>query len=201
MPTGYTHQVLEGCTFKQFIMSCARNFGALIDMRDEPMNAEIPEKFEVSDYYPQKIAALERELIALKGMPDDEVRRRYQAVVEDVRRYNREQRRNKTSSLKNYQAMLSETHRWQPPSPDHEELKRFMVSQLEQSIEWDCMVYEKALPAKSHAEWRQSRIDELERDITYSRKAYREEVERVESRNQWLSQLRSSLTTPEDHTP
>lgn len=41
----------ENFTFPEFAMRCARNFGALIMMRDEPLDAPIPEKFEPSGYY------------------------------------------------------------------------------------------------------------------------------------------------------
>ena len=62
MPTGYTAPIYEGeenFTFKKFAMRCARNFGALIEMRGEPLDAEIDfdKCFQPSDYYKK---ALER---------------------------------------------------------------------------------------------------------------------------------------------
>ena len=38
MPTGYTLDLYNGkdITFEEFVLKCARAFGALIDMRDEP---------------------------------------------------------------------------------------------------------------------------------------------------------------------
>ena len=50
MPTGYTAAVKDGITFEQFAWSCARAFGALIDMRDSPTGAPIPQRFEPSQY-------------------------------------------------------------------------------------------------------------------------------------------------------
>jgi len=49
MPTGYTCQVQDGMIteFKEFALLCARNFGACITLRDEPLSPDIPE-FEVS---------------------------------------------------------------------------------------------------------------------------------------------------------
>ena len=32
-----------------------------------------------------------------------------------------------------YETMLAEVEAWQPPTPDHEELKRFMADQLRES--------------------------------------------------------------------
>ena len=36
MPTGYTDKIKDGITFKEYAMGCARAFGALITMRDNP---------------------------------------------------------------------------------------------------------------------------------------------------------------------
>lgn len=57
MPTGYTQDLADGkdVTFEQFAMKCARAFGALIEMRDEPMDAEIPKKFTTPPYYSERL--------------------------------------------------------------------------------------------------------------------------------------------------
>jgi hypothetical protein len=59
MPTGYTAKLMEeGQSFPEFAMRCARNFGALIMMRDESLDVPIPEQFEPSDYYRKKLSEL-----------------------------------------------------------------------------------------------------------------------------------------------
>lgn len=52
MPTGYTAGVKDGTVtdFKAFVMQCARAFGALIDMRDDPSDVPIPKSFAPSSY-------------------------------------------------------------------------------------------------------------------------------------------------------
>lgn len=53
MPTGYTVGIADGkiTTFEQYAMTCARAFGALVMMRDDPFDAPIPEEIKVADYY------------------------------------------------------------------------------------------------------------------------------------------------------
>lgn len=49
MPTGYTADVQSGkvTDFAEYAMNCARAFGALVLMRDDPSDADIPERFEL----------------------------------------------------------------------------------------------------------------------------------------------------------
>lgn len=53
MPTGYTASVADGTTttLRAFALQCARAFGATVTMRDDPMSAEIPERFEPGGFY------------------------------------------------------------------------------------------------------------------------------------------------------
>lgn len=56
MPTGLTNPIYEGrenFTFEDFAMRCARNFGAFVDLRDEPLDMEIDidKHFQPSGYY------------------------------------------------------------------------------------------------------------------------------------------------------
>ena len=65
MPTGYTAYVQEGATFEEFVWRCARNFGALVTMRDEPTDVPVPDAFTPSKYHLEQIAVLEQEIIRL----------------------------------------------------------------------------------------------------------------------------------------
>jgi len=63
MPTAYTSFVAdnENFTFPEFAMLCAREFGALISMRDEPLDTPVPERFEPDDFYRKQYEAAKAE--------------------------------------------------------------------------------------------------------------------------------------------
>ena len=57
MPTGYTSKIADGIGFKDFALSCARAFGACIEMRDDPSDKPIPNEFKPNDYHKKRMAA------------------------------------------------------------------------------------------------------------------------------------------------
>ena len=68
MPTGYTLDLydVKDITFEEFALRCARAFGALISMRDEPIDAPIPERFEPSDYHLKELEKAKKRLKEVK---------------------------------------------------------------------------------------------------------------------------------------
>lgn len=62
MPTGYTAAIADGISFTNYAMGCARAFGALIEMRDEPSDAPIPEEFKPSTYHLEELQKAQKKL-------------------------------------------------------------------------------------------------------------------------------------------
>ena len=60
MPTGYTYPVADGTIteFSKFALNCSRAFGVLMHMRDEPIDAPIPDKIEPTSYYKNQLDEL-----------------------------------------------------------------------------------------------------------------------------------------------
>ena len=71
MPTGYTAEVQKGISFDKYALNCARAFGALVSMRDEPSDKEIPEKLEPSDYHFKAKATAENNLSTLNSLSNE----------------------------------------------------------------------------------------------------------------------------------
>lgn len=194
MPTGYTAQIADGISFRQFALNCARAFGALITMRDEPNDAKIPEKFEPTDYHVNKLKELEVEYAELKEMKDSKAEKRarleYEKELESHKKYIEDKHELKLK----YLAMLDEVKKWTPPTSDHIEYKEFMISQIEQSIDFDCSTTYLTKPQlKSGRVWLNGKLEKVLRDIEYHKKEHAEEVERVNGRNNWVNALRNSL--------
>ena len=195
MPTGYTAAIAEGISFNDFVMRCSRNMGALITMRDEPMNAPIPDKFEPDPYYAQRVDELQKHLEALQALTPAEVNHKSMCEYTHQVAY-RTKRLSEISELKDkYQIMLDKVQKWVPPTDDHKELKRFMIYQVAQSMESDCDVsyYSKEPEIVTGKQWLEKEITKTQKDLNYYSKEHSREVERVEKRNQWLKALRESL--------
>ena len=200
MPTGYTADISATTTFKEFALRCARNFGALILMRDDAMDAPIPEAFEPSDYHRKALDDAKSRLAAAKEMTVSEAARQIQEsnqkALSDQKRVTAE----RDTLLANYRRMAGLVEAWQEPSLDHRNMKKFMLDQLRDSIEWDCpddggdfvrRCY--STFAGSPADWIADCIRRAEHDLEYHTKHEREEQERTAARNLWVKQLRESL--------
>ena len=198
MPTGYTSSIEKGISFKEFILDCARAFGACITMRDEAKGKPIPEEFKPSDYHSDKIKGSE------KGLRDLRKITLKQAAKKGKEEYEKELKSseayiNKCNVLRQkYEDMLNEVRAWTPPTKEHTGLKDFMVKQLEQSIEFDCKTgywveKHKEIKLLSGQDWLDKERKVLVRDLNYHTKEDIEEKSRVAGRNTWIRKLRESI--------
>jgi hypothetical protein len=197
MPTGYTAAIARGITFDQFVWDCARAFGALVMMRDEPQGTPIPARFEPSPYYATRVSEARAKLTHLRALTIE------QAHAECVAEFQREltstsKRIQEKEELRaKYTAMLERVDAWQPPTPEHVGLKEFMQKQIRESIDWDCSTkYDTSPECKTTGAWHTLAIAKAELELNMAEQSLREEIERVESRNDWLSALRESVPYP-----
>ncbi len=196
MPTGYTHAVPEGMTFEQFVWKCARGMGALVTMRDEPMDAPIPERFEPSDYHAKSKAEAEKRLTWLRALTPQGMEAEAEKAHKEAMRHHADSEKRRDETRAAYEVMLGKVQAWTPPTADHAGLKRFMVSQLRESIDFDCTISAPEPKRMTGAEWVQAEIAEATRTYNYHVEAHAAEVRRTEERNVWLRQLRQSVPPP-----
>ena len=197
MPSGYTSLLQDkpDTTFEQFAARCARAMGALITMRDEPLDAPLPEKIKASPWYNDRIVQCEADLTNLRMIP----KAARQAMANkawaetEARRAERIERRTSTRIV--YEAMLEKVRAWVPPTPDHQGFKDFMEKQLVESIDFDCNNdYEnEEAPRLTGDEWYEKQETYLLDEIDRAKKNWAEELARTESRQVWLDALRNSL--------
>lgn len=198
MPTGYTAAIGEGITFNNFVLQCARAFGACIEMRDDPMDKPIPDEFKPSDYSERQLAEANKRVAQLKAMSASQCAKEAKADYERQVTYHKESIAKDAALKAKYEAMLAEVEAWTPPSTDHDELKNFMRNQITESIRFDCggnyhQDALKSLRPMTGNEWQQSELNKALEDISYHSKAQKEENERAAKRTQWVRQLRESI--------
>lgn len=197
MPTGYTSPIYEGkaITFEQFVWRCARAFGALVHMRDEPMDKLPPKESKRESYHEGRLAEATAELARLRTLSlkdaGKEAAAEYARTVDEVRASNEKS----TAMRARYSEMLGKVVEWQPPTPEHVGLKDFMVAQLREAREFDC--HERPMPTReTPAEWLASALTDAERTVTYHTNELAKDRQRLEDRYGWLNALRKSVPQP-----
>jgi len=196
MPTGYTHEVQTGkvTTLNEFAMICARAMGACVTMRDDSSDVEIPERFEPNTkYHDEQIDEANALLDSLVAMNISDAgmkaTKEYEESVASIDEYIQ----NKKNYRTNYESMIKKVSLWEV-SGDVAGLKDFMLSQLTQSIDFDCSDYAPELAKKiDGATWIEDQRSKAIRDIDYHTQERQKEIARVRDRNQFLSDLRLSL--------
>lgn len=200
MPNGYTAAIEDrDVSFEEFVWTCARGMDALIMMRDDSLNTPIPKRFEPSDHYQKALQQDRMKLIAIEGMTPEEIKKQAKDDFDREMKSWQESIDRKSKLKLRYERMLAKVEEWQPPSKDHEGLKKLMIDQLKQSIDWDCddSYYQDNVPQlKTPAVWKKEQMGSLQHDIEYHERQHKEEVERTEGRNEWIEQLRNSVPQP-----
>lgn len=197
MPTGYAAVLLDKpeTTFEQWALLCARAFGALVTMRDDDMNAPIPEELKPSTYAAEHAEASKVKYQKLLQM-DSAAQQKYgeEKQREDIASIRRcmEQNAAQDNTLN---AMLAKVVKWEPPTTEHQGMKDFMLEQLRISKHGDDWTADelRRLEAKSAMGFYWDDVAREAKNITYYEKSQREENERTAGRNKWLRDLRDSL--------
>ncbi len=195
MPTGYTAIIddTENVTFKDYALRCARAFGALVHMRDEPTDKPIEVPPE-DTYHRTALKKAEGRLIELRGMTPEQAQ-----PLADMAHFE-ELKRREASKLKEqaidarYDAMRAEVMAWRPPTADHVGLKDFMLEQLSTGRPDYCRYTEpKPLMAPSGAAWLAEQIKSVEYDVAYHTKHQEQDDGRQANRAGWVKALLDNL--------
>jgi hypothetical protein len=200
MPTGYTANVAEGQSFEDFVLGCARAFGACIMQRDDPMSDK-PALQESSRYHRDRLIEAQVQLDEYLSMTEQEqLDYGQQAKEEAIYRAEESIAKNNALAAK-YDDMLDQVRAWKLPSAGHIELKQFMINQLTESKDFDCnncYNFEKLEEAKRNSpqHFYQKMLDSIAWNIKYHSENAVKEVERTEGRNRWITQLYESLDIP-----
>jgi len=191
--TGYTADVVDGkiTEFSDFAMTCARAFGALITMRDSPMDAPIPDEFEPDGYYAKCVFIWLKELEVVQGMTNEEA----ETAAVEAHRTALQSRdgylRRQETEAERINSMLAKVRAWTPPTPDHREMKEFMIQQLTISLPGD---YAPSIPELLDGQtWRKRKIDELAKSVASIKVEREKEIDRAKTRTKWVKDLRASL--------
>lgn len=200
MATGYTAEFEDkDLSFEEFVWKCARAMGAFIHMRDDSMKSDIrmPEE---DDYHSKSLVEAVEYLQELQEMPlakaaslmaeerEERIKRAKESLEKSARLRDR------------YTRMITKVSDWQPPTPDHTNLKKFMLEQLTSSLDWDCndkyTLEELARPEITAQEWLDREIKSAQHDVEYHTKHMSDDKKRNKEVINWIKALQQSVPLP-----
>jgi hypothetical protein len=195
MSTGYTVGIEKGISFETFAIQCARAFGALITMRDDPMDALIPDEIKPDKYHYNELKKAEKELILAKKITIKEAKKFAQDEYEKGLKYNTETITKKKNLKEKYENMLQHVQNWHPPTSEHLNFKKFMIDQITDSINFDCNIKYNENPVikMTAREYLKQHIENRENDVKYHSEHYQKEIKSCEGRTNWIQELKKSL--------
>ena len=190
MPTYYTTDIIDNnITFSEFAKKC---LGAFI----HPNNSEEP-----SDYYPERIEEIKKEIINYNNMSDDEVLSyRNETLIKEIERYKKKIMQDDIV-LKKLYSMKKSVNEYVIPTEKHEKIKHFMLEQLDIEIESypTKQFLEKVIEELTEAlqkpitENRDEHLEEFEKRIKQYENSYKEEVENIKKSNDLVDIFLKSL--------
>lgn len=196
MPTGLTATLIgeKERSFKDFALLCARHFGPLFFMRDDPLNKDIPDEVPTADadYYENKLLESLKRLENFKLLTEDDYMvKAKEQFDEDIKMYEESIEKNELIRYR-YSSMLKQVMDWVPPSDDHAQIKEFMIEQIKSSTDAD--IHVPSTPKiLTGAQWSKKELRAITEDIKYYENKYIEEQQRQLKANEWIRQLKNSL--------
>jgi len=189
MPTGYTSDLYDGkdVAFEDFVLGCARAFGAWVHQREDSMSSK-PKARTMSSYVVTQLASAKQELRDWLKASDDDKYDMWRDYADATENRNTESLRETTARNVRFDAMLKKVSAYDPPE-GLENLKTFMQEQLGHDI--DRTPYQSTL--LTFEEWIDNKDEGVRDSVKYARKRYDEEVESVKKSNEFTADLYASL--------
>lgn len=202
MPTGLTCGISEGMVFKEFVLSCSKQFGALIHMKDLSSDTPII-KQEIDPYYSESVKKAEKDYNNyIKLSQEEKERRMKDEWISGIDHHKKEIIKRRKLEEK-YIEMLKKVKNWISPSEEHIKLKQFMIDQINDSIKYDCITEYHYKTIKRYdgylcdEETIKIQIYEfklsLSQTVTNAIESEVAHIEAVKKNNKWVSQLIESL--------
>lgn len=202
MPTGYTAYIQDGkvATGKEFLKLCTRAFGIAVDLKDKPLSVPTPEYFKPDPYYENKYKE------SLKSK-DKVYHMSFEEAKEDMISKFKNNKESAEKCLKRYKSedekylkVRAEVEKWIPPTPEHENLKKFCLEQIDISLntnlyKWCEEDINKKLDISDKAvndyieDLKKSEDEKVKRNYNH----WQAEIKRTNERNQWMEQFLNSL--------
>ena len=191
MPTGYTTDIYDGkdVSFRDFALNCARAFGACVMQRDDPAD-EKPKIMPEESYHAEQLKKLGKFKKPTKAEFENYIKTKIADRKETIEE--------KKKLQKAYNRKIKEAQDWNPPTPEHEGLKKFMIQQLTDSMDFDCNYdYHESelnkLSKMTYDDYFEQQKQNHKWMIKYHTEYLEKDLNAIRQRNKWIQDLYNSL--------
>jgi len=191
MATSYTYRVAEGdLDFKAFAVRCAKNFGLLIHMRDDDLDAPFtyPER---STYLVDALEQAEAKFARLSAMSEEDRRGAEAKHAADAAAQHLKSEHERLEKVERYRHMLCAVGSWASGAAHtgvSAHLCGFMRSQLRESMKADGRTFPPPEPTPFD-----EMLESARRDVEYYRKAVSKDARLVAIRIEEIDGLCEAL--------
>lgn len=202
MPTGYTAYIENGdiTTGKDFLKLCTRNFGIAIDMRDESLSVPTQTHFEPNSYYKKEYDKAVEVCNKYRHMTFDEVKQEMIKSYNDRIASAKKCLEDYKSEDEKYKKIRDEIVKWNPPTDEHDGLKKFALEQIDISMNTSYYKYleddlnkELDISDKAVYTYMNDINESYEKDVEMVYRRWQEELKRTAEKNLWMQQFIDSL--------
>jgi len=202
MPTGYTAGIINGTTkdFNEYAKHCERAFS--IHLRDEPFDSEYKPRTP-SDYHTKAITKSKETLKEIEVLEDITIIERERLRLLDSLKYHKEGIEKDKKSKSKLDEFLLKAKAFKAPTKTHTGIAEFMVTQIEETIKFDCdRAYHKDELEKVEKQLLSIDADSVKgglktqatKDLAYHTKEHEAELKRCRESNKWHEDFINALT-------
>ena len=201
LANGYVHALVEGdLTLKEWTLQCARAFGALISMRDDPMDTPIPQEIKPDSYYKESLDKAQERLSLSSSMTNEELLAEEITYCKECLQSLRKGYEEGKKQLAILKSMREQVEAWTPPE-ECINLKEYMLKSLDEAdastdfYDYEIAKLENRLKnPKSASELRDSKKAAALKDVEYYGNQYEKQVKQCNEATAWIKALINSLT-------
>lgn len=172
-------------------------------MRDEPMDAPLPDSFSEESYYSRSLKSELEEKEKYDSYSDEDWVKQWAEYVKAQVSYARDGIKKRNEERAKYEKMLEKVRKYVPPTPEHVNFANFMESQILESIQYDCNLeyYQESLKELENLTWEEYKNTMLEcnkSSLEYARENLEKMKDSSKKVNDWILQLKESVAKVQD---
>ena len=197
MPTGYTSFIENGQakTPKDFLQVCLRQFGVMIDYRDDPLSIALPEKLKEDTFAKKRLKEVTEELTKALAKDNSYWEQEREKKLKDAERDQKREDNEYNTLLSKYTSFKNAIEKWNC-NPKFNSIKEFALDQLNISWPKKSDFYQRlydSIASQSTEEFRNERIGLIKKDIDYYTKSVEEENNRNKERAEFFSDFKADI--------